>query len=437
MAYSIEVLERPPRSEEGMDKFIVNGGKKLAGSIKVSGSKNAALPIIAAALLAEKGKSHLTNVPDLADIHTMIGVLRGLGAKIEFDPARGTMTIDAAGINSHIAPYDLVRKMRASFLVMGPLLGRLGKARVSLPGGCVLGPRPVDQHVLGFKRLGAKITESRGYINAVTEDLAGTEIFFDRPSHTGTENIMMAAALAKGTTVIINAACDPEVVDLAEFLNKIGAKISGAGTTRMEISGVKRLNGADHSVMPDRLVAGTFLLALAACGGKVELKDARFQDLEIVLDKLVEAGVDIKHSGSRITASATRRPGAFRVTTYPFPGFPTDLQAATMAMACVSKGTSYIRETVFTERFTHVMEMQRLGAQINVSGDEAIVTGTDRMQGASVMMSDIRAGAGLVLATMAAHGESEILRIYHVDRGYEKIEEKFQALGGNIKRIAV
>jgi len=420
-----------------MDKFIVNGGKKLSGSITVSGSKNAALPIMAAALLAEKGKTHLTNIPNLADIHTMTGVLKGLGAKIDFDPDHGTMVIDACDINSHIAPYDLVRKMRASFLVMGPLMGRLGKARVSLPGGCVLGPRPVDQHVLGFKRLGAKIIESRGYINASAENLIGTEIYFDRPSHTGTENIMMAAALATGNTAIINAACDPEVVDLAHFMNKLGAKIRGAGTTRIEISGVKRLRAADHGVMPDRLVAGTFLLALASCGGKIELSKARHEDLEIVFDKLTEAGVRIKYNGHRITAQISGKPNAFRVTTYPFPGYPTDLQAATMALACVAKGTSYVRETVFTERFTHVMEMQRLGAQIKVSGDEAIVTGTDRLLGASVMMSDIRAGAGLVVAALAAHGESEILRIYHVDRGYEKIEEKLQSLGGNIRRIAV
>jgi UDP-N-acetylglucosamine 1-carboxyvinyltransferase len=420
-----------------MDKFVVRGGKKLSGSVRVSGSKNAALPIIAAALLAEKGKTHLSNVPKLADIHTMIGVLQGLGANIEFQPADGVMEIDAGNVSSHIAPYDLVRKMRASFLVMGPLLGRLGKARVSLPGGCVLGPRPVDQHVLGFRRLGAKTTESNGYINATADSLIGAEIFFDRPSHTGTENIMMAAALAKGTTVIINAACDPEVVDLAQFLNSMGAKIKGAGTTRIEISGVKRLMGVEHRVMPDRLVAGTYLLAVAACGGKIELKDANYKDLEIVIDKLVESGVDILGSETGLTASAPKRPGAFRVTTYPFPGFPTDLQAATMALACVARGTSYVRETVFTERFTHVMEMQRLGAQIKVSGDEAIVNGVERLQGASVMMSDIRAGAGLVVAALAAHGESEILRIYHVDRGYEQIEANLQALGGNIRRVPV
>lgn len=420
-----------------MDRFIVNGGKKLTGSIRVSGSKNASLPIIAAALLADRGKTHLTNIPDLADIYTMMGVLKGLGARIDYDPGAGTMVIDAGAVKNHIAPYELVRKMRASFLVMGPLLGRLGKARVSLPGGCVLGPRPVDQHIMGFKRLGAKITESRGYVNATSDGLTGTDVFFDRPSHTGTENIMTAAALAKGTTVIINAACDPEVVDLARFLNNMGAKISGAGTTRMEITGVKKLKAAEHRVMPDRLVAGTFLLALAACGGRIELKDARHQDLQIVLDKLTESGVEIERGSNKITASGNGRPGPFRVTTYPFPGYPTDLQAATMAVACIARGTSYVRETVFTERFTHVMEMQRLGAQIKVSGDEAVITGIDRLLGASVMMSDIRAGAGLLVATLASHGESEILRIYHVDRGYVRIEEDLQALGGNIRRAAV
>jgi UDP-N-acetylglucosamine 1-carboxyvinyltransferase len=418
-----------------MDKFIVNGGKKLSGSLRVSGSKNAALPIIVATLLADKGKSQLTNIPDLADIRTMIGVLEGLGAQIDYDAASSNMEVDATNLNSHVAPYDLVRKMRASFLVMGPLMGRLHKASVSLPGGCVLGPRPVDQHVLGFQKLGAKITESKGYINASAKTLTGCDVFFDRPSHTGTENIMMAAVLAKGKTTIINAACDPEVVDLANFLNQMGSKISGAGTTRMEITGVKKLHGAPYRVMPDRLVAGTYLLAIAACTGKIELVDVRADDLEIVISKLTDSGMEFTIRGNKITATQTKRPGPLKVTTYPFPGYPTDLQAATMAMAVVANGTSYVRETVFTERFTHVMEMQRLGAQIKVSGDEAIVTGTDRLTGASVMMSDIRAGAGLVVAALAAHGESEILRIYHVDRGYEKIEEKLQALGGNIERV--
>jgi UDP-N-acetylglucosamine 1-carboxyvinyltransferase len=288
---------------------------------------------------------------------------------------------------------------------------------------------------LGFRKLGAKVTESRGYINADADRLTGAEIFFDRPSHTGTENIMMAAVLARGTTTIINAACDPEVVDLANFLNKMGSKIKGAGTTRMEITGVRKLRATDHKVMPDRLVAGTYLLTIGACGGKIELADVNHEDLEIVISKLTECGVKIRFKSRRITAISTKRPAAVKVTTYPYPGFPTDLQAACMALAAVARGTSYIRETVFTERFTHVMEMQRLGAQIKVSGDEAVITGTDRLEGASVMMSDIRAGAGLVIGALAAKGESEILRIYHVDRGYEKIEQKIQALGGNIKRV--
>lgn len=419
-----------------MDKFIVTGGKKLSGSLKVSGSKNAALPIIVASLLAEEGQTVISNVPDLADIHTIIGVLAGLGAKINHDTDEGVLTVNASNLKSHIAPYDLVRKMRASFLVLGPLLGRLHKARVSLPGGCVLGPRPVDQHIAGFQRLGAKITEGEGYVNAAAKELIGTEIFFDRPSHTGTENIMMAAVLAKGATTIINAACDPEVVDLANFLNQMGSNIQGAGTSRMEISGAERLTGTEYRVMPDRLVAGTFLLALGACGGKIELTDTRAEDLEILIAKLAESGMNIKVKDTKINATMMRRPGALRVTTYPFPGYPTDLQAATMAMALVANGTSYVKETVFTERFTHVMEMQRLGAQIKVSGDEAIITGTDRLNGASVMMSDIRAGAGLVLATLAASGESEILRIYHIDRGYESIERQIEALGGNIKRVS-
>jgi UDP-N-acetylglucosamine 1-carboxyvinyltransferase len=420
-----------------MDKFIVHGGKKLSGSLRVCGSKNAALPIIVASLLAERGKTHLSNVPNLADIHTMVGVLVGLGAKIEHDIKSQSMTIDASNLKSHIAPYNLVRRMRASFLVMGPLLGRLRKARVSLPGGCVLGPRPVDLHVLGFKRLGAKITESRGYIIAKAKTLYGTEIFFDRPSHTGTENIMMAAVLARGTTSIINSACDPEVIDLASFLNKMGARVRGAGTTRIEIDGVKKLQGAEHHVMPDRLIAGTYLLALGSCGGKIELLNASHEDLDILISKLADCGMEFQFKNNRILASMASRPGPLRITTYPFPGFPTDLQAASMSLATVAKGTSYIRETVFTERFTHVMEMQRLGANIKVSGDEAVITGVRRLRGASVMVSDIRAGAGLVIATLAAQGESEILRVYHIDRGYETLEKKIEALGGNIKRVAV
>lgn len=419
-----------------MDKFIVKGGKKLSGKVEISGSKNAALPIIVASLLAEKGKTALSNIPDLMDIRTIIGVIKGLGAKATYDPVAGSVIIDAADIKSHIAPYDLVRKMRASFLVMGPLLSRVGKARVSLPGGCVLGPRPIDQHILGFKRLGARVTESKGYISASAKRLIGTEIFFDRPSHTGTENVMMAAVLAKGKTTIINAACDPEVVDLAVFLNKMGAGISGAGTARIEITGVRQLRAVEHHIMSDRLEAGTFLLALGACGGRIEIARTDPAVNEILISKLHETGMNIKIKKDRISATRGARPGPVRITTYPFPGFPTDLQAATMAFAAIGNGTSYLRETIFAERFTHVMELQRLGADIKISGDEAIVNGMRRLSGASVMASDIRAGAGLVIGALAAGGDSEILRVYHIDRGYQSIEKKFEGLGGNIQRVS-
>lgn len=420
-----------------MDKFLVRGGKKLSGKVEISGSKNAALPIMVASLLAEKGKSVLSNIPDLMDIKTIIGVINGLGAKATYDPEAGSAIIDATDIKSHIAPYELVRKMRASFLVMGPLLSRLGKAKVSLPGGCVLGSRPIDQHILGFKRLGARVTESKGYITASAKGLIGTEIFFDRPSHTGTENVMMAAVLAKGKTTIINAGCDPEVVDLAVFLNNMGAKVEGAGTARIEINGVRTLRAAEHRIMPDRLEAGTFLLAVGACGGRIEITKTDPACNEILISKLRGTGMDIEVKKDKIVASRGGRPGPVRITTYPFPGFPTDLQAATMAFAAIGNGTSYIRETVFTERFTHVMELQRLGADIKISGDEAIVNGVKRLNGAAVMASDIRAGAGLVIGALAAGGESEILRIYHIDRGYQSIEKKFESLGGNIRRVSV
>ena len=420
-----------------MDKFIVRGGKKLSGKVEISGSKNAALPIIVASLLAEMGKTVLSNIPNLMDIRTIIGVIKGLGAKATYDPESGRLVVDAADIKSHIAPYDLVRKMRASFLVMGPLLSRIGKARVSLPGGCVLGPRPIDQHILGFKRLGARVTESKGYISASAKVLKGTDIFFDRPSHTGTENVMMAAVLAKGKTAIINAACDPEVVDLAVFLNKMGARIEGAGSARIEINGVRKLRAAEHRIMPDRLEAGTFLLAVGACGGRIEIIETDPASNEILISKLRGTGMDIEVRKDKIVASRGGRPGSIRITTYPYPGFPTDLQAAAMAFAAIGNGTSYIRETVFTERFTHVMELQRLGADIIISGDEAVVNGVKRLNGASVMASDIRAGAGLTIGALAAGGESEILRIYHIDRGYQSIEKKFESLGGNIRRIPV
>ncbi len=420
-----------------MDKFIIKGGKKLNGTVRISGSKNAALPILVAGLLIEKGQTVIKNVPDLADIDTILKVLNNLGVKTIRNKKEGTVTIDATDIKSYEAPYDLVRKMRASFLVMGPLLARFNEARVSLPGGCVLGPRPVDYHIKAFIKMGAKINEYKGYIKATSRGLRGTVIHFDQPSHTGTENLLMAACLAKGKTTIINAACDPEVIDVARFLNRAGAKINGAGTNVITIEGVKRLHSVEYSVMADRLEAGTFMIAVGATGGKVLIKPACEDYLGIVIDKLRQTGIKIKSQKDALFVSCENNLNPVDITTFPYPGFPTDLQASFMAMCCTNKGLSRIKETVFTERFSHVMELTRLGADIRVAGQEAVVRGVKRLKGTSVMASDIRAGAGLVVAALAASGRSEILRVYHIDRGYEHIDEKLRRLGADIKREEV
>lgn len=420
-----------------MDKFIIKGGKSLSGEIKLSGSKNAALPILVAGLLIEKGKTVIKNVPNLADIETILKVLEYLGVKTEWNARNHIVALDAADLHSHEAPYDLVRKMRASFLVMGPLLARMRKARVSLPGGCVLGPRPVDYHIKAFKAMGAKINEEQGYVEASAPSLHGATIYFDKPSHTGTENVMMAACLGKGKTTIVNAACDPEVVDLAQFLNKAGAKISGAGGHQVQIEGVKRLAPIEYSIMPDRLEAGTLIMATASAGGEIVIKPRCDSYLGMVMARLGEAGVafEARKGSLRVTRNGALK--AIDIATFPYPGFPTDLQASAMPMCCLAKGISHIRETVFTERFTHVMELVRLGADIKVAGEEAIITGVPRLTGASVMASDIRAGAGLVVAGVAAGGETEILRIYHIDRGYERLENKLQQLGVEMRRVQV
>lgn len=421
-----------------MDKFIVNGGKKLHGEIELQGSKNAALPILAASLLVDNGRCFIGNVPELADIETMIRVLEFLGAKTEWDRGKKTIAIDSSGLANFEAPYDLVRKMRASFLVTGPLLARFGRAKVSLPGGCVLGPRPVDYHLKAFSRLGATISEDQGYVIAEARSgLKGSVIHFDKPSHTGTENAMMAACLAKGETTIINAACDPEVIDLANFLNRAGGKIKGAGNVIMHIEGVGRLSSVEYEVMPDRLEAGTFMMAVGAAGGEIVLKNHCAQYMSMVLDKLRDAGMTIFEQKEKLAVRSAGRPRAFDITTFPYPGFPTDLQASAMAMACVADGISHIKETVFTERFSHVMELTRLGAQIKVAGEEAVITGVEKLRGASIMASDIRAGAGLVIAALAAEGQSEILRVYHIDRGYQNLDEKLLSLGADIKRVEV
>ncbi|NLI16826.1 MAG: UDP-N-acetylglucosamine 1-carboxyvinyltransferase [candidate division Zixibacteria bacterium] len=419
-----------------MDKFIINGGHKLNGEITLQGSKNAALPILAAGLLFSKGQTIIKNVPNLADIDTMIQVLNHLGVKTTWDKKTHSVTMDASNIATGEAPYDLVRKMRASFLVMGPLLGRTGRAKVSLPGGCVLGPRPVDYHLKAFTKLGAVIEEEQGYVNATAKNgLKGTIIHFDKPSHTGTENVIMAACFAQGTTTIINAGCDPEVVDLADFLNKGGAKIRGAGSVVVQIEGVKELKPVEHTVMPDRLEAGTFMMAVGAAGGQIKIRPNPGEFMSIVIEKLTESGLEISPENGALKISRHGELKAINITTFPYPGFPTDLQASALAMSCLCEGISHIKETVFTERFTHVMELTRLGADIKVAGEEAIITGVKGLQGASVMASDIRAGAGLIVGALGASGTTEILRVYHIDRGYEKIEDKLTQLGADIKRM--
>lgn len=417
-----------------MDKFVVAGPAKIRGKVRTDGSKNAALPIIAGALLIDRGQTVIHNIPQLRDIDTMVKVLEYVGAKVKYDPKSETMAINAEGVRENTAPYELMRQMRASFLVLGPLLARMGEARISLPGGCSLGARPVDYHIKAFAAMGASISEEAGYVIAKAKQLTGGDIYFDKPSHTGTENILYGAVMAKRRTVITNAACDPEIIDVAEFLNKAGAKIHGVGTPNIVVEPVKKLRPVEHTVSGDRLVAGTYLFAAAVTGGSVEVTGVNPDHLTMVVHKLKEMGCEMTSRRSSIALKSPKRLGSVQVTTFPFPGFPTDLQACIMAAACVSSGTSHIKETVFNDRFSHTMEMRRLGAEVTISSDEAIVTGVDHLEGASVMAPDIRAGAGLVLACLAARGRSEILRVYHVDRGYYRLEEKLASLGADIVR---
>lgn len=417
-----------------MDKFVIQGNAPLKGKITVDGSKNAALPIIAGALLIQKGESIIHNVPPLRDIDTIIEMLKFLGAKVTYDKKSQTMTVNASKITENTAPYELMRQMRASFLVLGPILARTGEARVSLPGGCSLGARPVDFHIKGFQDMGAEVIEEGGYVIAKAKPLKGGSIYFDRPSHTGTENIIFGAVFAKEKTVITNAGCDPEIVDVANFLNKAGAKIHGAGTPNVVIEPVKQLQAIEHSVSGDRLVAGTVMFGAAITGGNVDVAGVPADDLTMVLHKLMEMDCEVKVLKKSISVKAPKKLRSVSVTTFPFPGFPTDLQACIMSACCLAAGTSHIRETVFVDRFSHTMELRRLGADITVSAAEAIVNGVERLHGASVMAPDIRAGAGLVLACLAAEGPSEILRVYHVDRGYYRLEEKLASLGADIRR---
>ncbi|HIJ66375.1 MAG TPA: UDP-N-acetylglucosamine 1-carboxyvinyltransferase [Candidatus Hydrogenedentes bacterium] len=415
-----------------MDKIFVRGGKPLRGSVQVRGAKNAALPLMAASILAEEPCT-LHNIPCLHDVFSMDKILSGMGMTIEFTGRY--MTLDASTVESHLAPYDLVRKMRASFFVLGPLLGRYGKARVSLPGGCAIGTRPVDIHLKGLEALGARIRIEDGYVVAEGK-VKGADVALDFPSVGATENLMMAACRAKGVTRLSNVAREPEIVDLARFLNAMGAQISGAGTDLIAIAGIDALGGAEHTVIADRIETGTFLIAAVATRGDVTVLNGHPDHLPTVLGKLRDAGADIEVHGSRIRAAAENRLAGVDITTQVFPGFPTDLQAQMMAMLCAAEGTSIVKETVFENRFMQVAELARMGADIELDGNTAIVRGVEALSGAPVMASDLRASAALIIAgLMAEKGETAIARIYHIDRGYERIEERLAALGADIERV--
>jgi UDP-N-acetylglucosamine 1-carboxyvinyltransferase len=417
-----------------MDKLIIEGGHRLAGEVRVSGAKNAALPILCASLLTPEPLT-LTNVPRLNDVRTMRSLLSQMGVRQETAQADG-ITLDASRIDWPLAPYELVKTMRASILALGPLLARCGEARVSLPGGCAIGLRPVDQHVKGLQAMGAEIDLTHGYINARASRLRGASFVFDVVTVTGTENLMMAAVLADGVTTLDNAAREPEIVDLAACLVAMGAKIEGAGTDRIAIHGVSRLAGARHAIMPDRIESGTFLAAAAATHGDVVVAGADAGSLPAVIDKLREAGARIDVDGSRIRARGNGALRAANVRTAPFPAFPTDMQAQFMALATRAEGASLITETIFENRMMHVQELKRLGADIEVEGSAAIVRGVARLTGANVMATDLRASACLVIAGLIADGETTIDRIYHLDRGYERIEEKLSTLGARIRRVS-
>ena len=415
-----------------MDKLKIRGGRRLEGAIRVSGAKNAALPILCAALLTD-GPLKLTNLPRLMDVRTMSKLLAQMG--VEVASSNGSIELRAAKLTNPEAPYELVKTMRASVLVLGPLLARTGRARVSLPGGCAIGARPVDQHLKGLQAMGATIAVEHGYMEARAERLRGARIVMDMVTVTGTENLMLAATLAEGTTLIENAACEPEVVDLARCLTAMGAKIEGAGGTTIRIDGVRSLGGAAHRVMPDRIETGTYLAAVAATGGKVRLTDAAPDTLEATLEKLREAGASIRTGESHIDIEADGRPKSVSIRTAPYPGFATDMQAQFMALAAIGDGTAVITETIFENRFMHALELQRLGAEIAIQGNSAVVSGVPQLQGATVMATDLRASAGLVIAGLIADGETVVDRIYHLDRGYEALETKLGALGARIERV--
>lgn len=414
-----------------MDQIIIQGGRSLQGEVRTSGAKNAALPILAATILGG-GECVLSNMPCVVDVLTMGKLLGMLGIAVAQEGDR--MVVQAQTIASTEAPYDLVRTMRASVLVLGPLVARLGEAKVSLPGGCAIGSRPVNFHLAGLEKMGATVEIEHGYIKATARRLRGSRIYFDTPSVTGTENLMMAAVLADGTTVLENAAKEPEITDLAAFLVKRGARIAGAGTDMITIEGVTELHGADHEVIPDRIEAGTYLVAGAITGGEVVVDRCRPEHMEPLLMKLRESGVELIEEKERVRLKVTGRLKGTNVRTSPHPGFPTDMQAQFVALMAVAEGTSVVTETIFESRFMHVEELCRMGADIRVEGNRVVITGKERLTGAPVMASDLRASAGLIVAGLAAEGTTEVSRVYHLDRGYERLEEKFRALGASVER---
>jgi UDP-N-acetylglucosamine 1-carboxyvinyltransferase len=417
-----------------LDKLVIQGGVPLHGEVRISGAKNAALPILCAGLLAET-PLRLTSVPHLRDVTTTLTLLGHMGVQVCMDDSM-CLELDASNIHTQEAPYEMVKTMRASILVLGPLLARFGHARVSLPGGCAIGSRPVDLHIKGLQAMGADIRIEHGYIEARAARLKGARVFMDLVTVTGTENLMMAATLADGTSYLENAAREPEVVDMAQCLVKMGARIEGAGTDVITVHGVERLHGAQHEIVCDRIEAGTYLVAAAMAGGEVKLRNARADLLEAVIEKLREAGASVEHDHNTIALKSTGKLKAVNLRTAPHPAFPTDMQAQFMALNTVADGVARVTETIFENRFMHVQEMQRLGAQIEVEGNTAIVRGVDYLDGATVMATDLRASASLVLAGLVARGETTIERIYHIDRGYERIEEKLSQLGARIRRVS-
>lgn len=415
-----------------MDKIVIRGGERLIGEAGVSGSKNASLPIFAATLLT-RGENRFHNVPQLKDVQTISKVLKNLGVRVHGEGE--TYRIDATDVTNDEAPYDLVKTMRASILVLGPLVARMRKASVSLPGGCAIGARPINLHLMGLEAMGAKIELRGGYVEAKADRLKGATISFDTTTVTGTENLMMAATLARGKTVLQNAAMEPEVVDLAHVLKKMGAKIEGAGSSIVEIEGVESLHAAEHTIIPDRIEAGTLMVAAGLTRGNIKLLRCPFRQMEAIIHKLRETGMEIDSEGEGVRVVGSRRIRSVDVKTQPYPGFPTDMQAQFMTLMSLSRGLSIVSETIFENRFIHVNELQRMGADIRIQGNTAIIQGVERLSGAKVMASDLRASASLIVAGLAADGVTEVSRVYHLDRGYEGLDRKLAGLGADIRRV--